>query len=69
MWNAPGGDYVVWRNQLEFVLQFTWHNISPRAVCRNFAKRGGGGGGELAHLQAVSGGTLEDNVKKLVWSF
>ena len=38
-----------------------------RAVCRNFAK--GGGGRELgvfkkgAHLQAASGGALENNVK------
>ena len=46
--------------------------IMPRAVCRNFAKLGGGVNlGYLkkrgAQLQAASGGALEDNVKKLVW--
>ena len=46
-----------------------------RAVCRHFAK-GGGGGGELgvfkkegAQLQEASGGALEDNVKNEFCNF
>ena len=39
----------------------------PRAICRNFAKGGGGVLGVLkkegVQLQAASGGALEDNVK------
>ena len=47
---------------------------TTRAVCRNLQWEGGGGGDELGvfkkeggQLQALSGGALEANVKKLVW--
>ena len=36
-----------------------------RAVCSNFSKGDGGGGGKLGVLGA-SGGALEDNIKKIV---
>ena len=48
----------------------TW--LIFRAVCGNFARRGGGGA-NLGYLKnrgaaaKASGGALEDNVKNLVW--